>query len=120
MIRSMIIVKELIDNLTSKGILEYFMWLPYVGNIGLNAGKLVYPAGLENVIAVGGLTEFGRPLPLNTPGQIDMYMLLEKYMLQGLPATQSIKNVMKALVQPQQLGDCGSSEANGMQEWFSN
>ena len=27
-----------------------------VGNIGLNAGKLAYPARLENVIAVGGLT----------------------------------------------------------------
>ena len=67
--------KKLIDNLTSKGVL----CVAAVGNIGLNAGNLAYPAGLENVIAVGGLTHFGRPLPLNTPGQIDMYAPGEVY-----------------------------------------
>ena len=44
--------------------------------VGLMLGNLncvSSAAGLENVIAVGGLIHFGRPLPLNTPGQIDMY-----------------------------------------------
>ena len=55
-----------------------------VGIIGLNAqwetlNSVSSAAGLENVIAVGGLTHFGHPLPLNTPGQIDMYAPGEVY-----------------------------------------
>ena len=49
-----------------------------MATVGLILGNLncvSSAAGLENVIAVGGLIHFafGRPLPLNTPGQIDMY-----------------------------------------------
>ena len=61
--------KSLIDDLAGKGVI----CVAAIGNIGLNAEKLAFPARLNNVIAVGGLTEFGRPLPLNNPGQIDMY-----------------------------------------------
>ena len=46
-----------------------------VGNCGLYDCQFAYPACLENVITVGGLTECGHELPLfNTPGEkINMY-----------------------------------------------
>jgi subtilase family serine protease len=61
--------KKLINDLVSKGVI----CVAAVGNHGLYAEQLAYPSRLENVIAVGGLTEFGKPAPFTTPGGVDMY-----------------------------------------------
>jgi subtilisin family serine protease len=62
--------EKLINDLARKGVI----CVAAVGNRGLHSEKLAYPSRLENVIAVGGLTEFGcEPAQFNTPGEVDMY-----------------------------------------------
>jgi subtilisin family serine protease len=62
--------KELITNLASKGVI----CVAAIGNYGLYADQLAYPALLDEVIAVGGLTEFGHEsAQFNPPGKIDVY-----------------------------------------------
>ena len=62
--------KKLISDLASKGVI----CVAAIGNIGLNANQLAYPACLDEVIAVGGLMRFGcESAPFNTPGKIDVY-----------------------------------------------
>ena len=62
--------KKLINDLASKGVI----CVAAIGNIGLYADKLAYPALLDKVISVGGLTRFGyESAQFNTPGKIDVY-----------------------------------------------
>ena len=53
---------------------EGVIYVAAIGNYGLYARQLTYPALLKNMIAVGGLTECGHELALfNTQGKIDVY-----------------------------------------------
>ena len=62
--------KKLISDLACKGVI----CVAAIGNYGLYADQLAYPALLDEVIAVGGLTEFGHePATFNPPGKIDVY-----------------------------------------------
>jgi hypothetical protein len=62
--------EKLIKDLNSKGVI----CVAAIGNYGLYANELAYPALLDEVIAVGGLTEFGHePATFNPSGEIDMY-----------------------------------------------
>ena len=62
--------KKLINDLASKGVI----CVAAIGNCGLYAGQLAYPALLDQVIAVGGLKGDGcEAATFNPPGEIDMY-----------------------------------------------
>ena len=62
--------EELINDLASKGVI----CVAAIGNYGVYANSLAYPALLDQVIAVGGLTKFGNePAEFNPPGKIDVY-----------------------------------------------
>ena len=62
--------KTLINDLASKGVI----CVAAIGNIGLYADQVAYPARLDEVIAVGGLTKFGHEAAeFNPPGKIDVY-----------------------------------------------
>jgi hypothetical protein len=62
--------EKLIKDLNSKGVI----CVAAIGNYGLYANELAYPALLDEVIAVGGLTEFGHESAhFNPPGKVDMF-----------------------------------------------
>ena len=62
--------EQLIKDLAGKGVI----FVAAIGNEGLFVRDFAFPARLENVISVGGLTQFGyEPAQHNTPGKPDVY-----------------------------------------------
>ena len=57
-------------NLVSSGV----VCVAVVGNNGLYGKGIAFPVCLPNVIAVGGLNQFGYPAQFNNPGLIDVYI----------------------------------------------